>query len=182
MRQVRSTLLVSSLGAVRRAGHFDQYIARLDPSYRKLIVEAVAFAWFPVAVASAHYAACDGLNLSSEDKITIGRMTGSSIRDHLTRAAARVAKNVGMTPWTIFEQFPRFWARAFDGGGVGVQKVGPKEAIITYAQCVLLESRYFRGALKGVALGLVESVCTKAYMTEVKGGASSSATYRLQWA
>ena len=90
---------------------------------------------------------------------------------------------MSVTPWVVFEQFPRFWKRSFEGGGVAVYKHGPKEADIVYASCVLLESPYFRSALRGVAIGLLEAATRRCLMHETFGRTRNAheARYRISW-
>jgi hypothetical protein len=179
---VRSTLLLASLGALRSAGYFDAYRDSLAPEHRAPVLDTVAGTWVPASAALAHYRACDALGLTSLGQMALGRQTGKALRNHLTRAVATLSRGIGFTPWVVFEQFSRFWARSFHGGGVSIVKLGPKDAEVVYARCGLLQSPYFRSALRGVALGLVESVAERVFMSEVAfHGARHEAHYRVSW-
>jgi len=182
LSEVRSTLLLASVHALRVAGYLDAYQARLDPQHRDAVLASVAGSWVPARVALAHYRACDALGLTSLEQMALGRQTGNGLRHHLTRAVGVLSRGVGVSPWLVFEQFDRFWARSFKGGGVSVVKHGPKEAEIVYAKCALLQSPYFRSALRGVALGLLEIVTRRSFMSEVSFTATRhEARYRLSW-
>jgi hypothetical protein len=133
-------------------------------------------------VALAHYRACDALGLTTLEQMALGRETGAGIRRHLTRAAGIVSRSIALSPWTIFEHFNRFWARSVHGGGISVVKRGPKDAEVIYGRCLLLQSPYFRSALRGVALGLVELVSPHVLMSETSFSASrNEARYRVAW-
>jgi hypothetical protein len=181
--QVKSTLILSSVESVRSYGVFERYRKYLDNRYAQDVLESVVGAWLPVDAALAHYKACDELMLTAEQQLQLGRITGHGIRQHLTRVAGMLSRGLGVTPWLMFEQFPRLWKRSFDGGGIAVRRHGPKEAEITYTHCKLLESPYFRGALRGVAVGLLESATRRCLMNELpaRNGKMQEARYRISW-
>jgi hypothetical protein len=182
LAQVRSTLLLSSVEALRARQLYDAYLRHLPAEEHERVVHTVAGIWVPVEAAVAHYAACDALGLTPEEQLSVGRVTGQGTREHLMRVAGMVARGLGVTPWTVLEQFPRFWGRMFDGGGIAVYKLGPKEADIVYAKCRLLASPYFRGALRGVALTLLEAAARRCLMTELRKTPSPhDARYRISW-
>lgn len=183
VHNVKSTLILSSVESVRSYGVFDRYRKNLDPRFAEAVLESVVGAWISVDAALAHYRACDELMLTDEQQLALGKITGHGIRQHLTRVAGMLSRGLGVTPWLMFEQFPRLWKRSFDGGGIAIKKHGPKEAEITYTACKLLESPYFRGALRGVAVGLLESATRKCMMTELaaRNPKPHEARYRISW-
>jgi hypothetical protein len=183
LSQVKSTLILSSVQAVSASGLYGAYLTHLDPQYRDVVLNSVVGLWIPVDAALAHYRACDGLSLSAEEQLALGRATGHGLKQHILRVAGLVSRGLGVTPWLVFEQFPRFWKRSFEGGGVSVQRFGPKEAEVTYSQVKLLESPYFRGALRGVAVGLLEAATRRCLMSEVSSPRRPphEARYRISW-
>ena len=182
LRAVKSTLLMASVAALRETGHFDKYTAHLEPEFDDALLRAIAGTWVPERAARAHYTACDALALSPPEQMAIGQRTGTGLSQHLTRVAGLVSRGAGVTPWWLFEQWNRFWARTFDGGGVSVLKLGPKEAEVIYARCVLLESPYFRSALRGVAMGLLGAVTQRSFMSELPAaGRVDEVRYRFSW-
>jgi hypothetical protein len=179
---VRSTLLLSSVATIQKAGHFERYRQALAPHAQAEVLSAIAGVWLPVRIAVAHYEACDALALSSEQRMSMGRDTGCGLTHHLTRAAALLSRGAGLSPIDVLALFPRFWARTFRGGGLEVVRLGPKDVELTYASCSLLSSMYFRTALRGVALGLLETVSRRCLMRENPGPRiSDRARYRLSW-
>jgi hypothetical protein len=96
--------------------------------------------------------------------------------------AAKLAANTVVTPWTIFSQFQKLWDRVFVGGGVGVFRVGPKEARLELVQFPCCRYRYCRIGFRGVLLGMTELFCQKAYANEVAAlMTDTQAAMRLAW-
>src|SRR5690348_2644577 len=56
---VRSTVVVTSLRALRSRGHFERYLELLDTSYRDPMLALTAGTWLPIDAALAHYTACE---------------------------------------------------------------------------------------------------------------------------
>ena len=73
VRQVRSTLLASSLRSIRLRGRFDDYAKVLDPKYKEDVLSSVAGVWLPLEVAAAHYEACDRLGYTPEPRDSVYR-------------------------------------------------------------------------------------------------------------
>jgi len=174
---------MGSAASVRAIGRWDDYVAAIPETQRDLIVGAVAGAWIPVELAALHYAACDSLNLGPDVIAANGRRTFDAIGGTLFGTILKMAKAAGVTPWSFVEQLPRFWARSYDGGGIEIVKLGPKEARARIVSVSLLDSAYFRHALRGLVVGCLERFCTKAYMAETHHGRPpGTVTFRMQWA
>src|ERR1700712_3501036 len=77
---VRSTLLQSSLATLKVHGHFERYLQLIDPSYRDIILDAIAPSWLPIEAGIAHYHACDELRLDPEQLIVIGESVGERMQ------------------------------------------------------------------------------------------------------
>jgi hypothetical protein len=89
----------------------------------------------------------------------------------------------GVTPWTLLPHLQRFWERGYDGGGLSVARMGPKEARVELTQCSLAESRYFRNAVRGLFGTVLQLFCTRAYMQEIAGPRQLGCIHlRAQWA
>jgi hypothetical protein len=180
---MRSTILLGSIESMRESPHWDAYVEALEAPYRETLLTTVAASWVPLAAAAAHYRACDQLGLSVEEQVANGRKTFARASGVIFGTVTKMAKEAGVTPWTLMAQFPRFWARSYDGGGVQVTKIGPKEAHVDVIRAPLFESRYHRNAVRGLIVSSIDLFCTKAYMTERLGaGAAGGVAYRVQWA
>ncbi len=181
LTRVRSTLLVASLQRVRDAGLESRYLAALPAAHHAAMLEAVAGVWMPVHVALAHYRACDTLGLSVDDTMEAGRAVGEKVRGILLGTAARVTRDPSVTPWSVLPAFPRFWGRLFDGSAVLGWKLGPQEARLDVVAMPLCDTLYFRTALRGQALAVVELFCTRATAVERPSRAPGTLSVRFQW-
>jgi hypothetical protein len=184
LRQVRSTLLVASLGAIRDIGKTDDYLRALPPELHAAVLEAIPGTWMPVATALAHYRACDALGCSHAEVVAVGRRVFDRLRGTLLGTAVRLSRQVGVTPWTVMPQFPRFWMRLFDGSAMQGWRLGPKEARIDIFDMPLCDSLYFRNALCGQGMGVLDLFCSKAYVGEqrTRDAAPGRVSLRVQWA
>lgn len=166
VRQVRSTLLQSSLNSLRELQLYDRYLERLDPAFREAIVASMAPEWLPLEMAEAHYQACEELELSSEEMLRIGEHVGNRIQGTFLATVVRRARNVGLNPWLPLGHFERLWARLMVGGGVSLYKLAPKDARVEIHNLPLARFDYFRVAFRGVIssgiqLGAGRSVTVK---------------------
>lgn len=179
----RSTWLSSSLNALRERRLFDRYFGLLPEEHRAPILESVAGVWLPVEVCLAHYRACDALDLSRREAWDIGLEVTRKVHGTSLALAFRLAKQAGVTPWSILSQVPRLWERVWRGGGIAVHKRGPKDAILEVIQWRAAAIPYVRHSLPAVVEGVVELFCTKAYVNDVSSLTSdTSIGLRLQWA
>ena len=108
---LRSTLLQSSLHALRERGHFDAWAGAISPNYRTTILEAVGPAWLPLEVGIAHYQACDDLALPQQELQAIGQAVGSRVRATFLNTVTRTMNQTGVSLWTFVPQFGRLWGR-----------------------------------------------------------------------
>ena len=174
---------MSSYASIRDAGYDVPYRAALPKEHHATLFEAVAGMWIPIEVAVAHYDACATLGLSHEKQLALGRVAGEKIQGTILGTAVRMAKEAGVTPWTVIPHFQRFWNRAFDGGGLYVAKRGPKEAHFEVHRSAQADCVYWRAALSGLGIGVLELFCHKAYMHETtRKRVPGFASFRIQWA
>src|SRR5262249_36050883 len=130
VRQVRGSLIASSLTTVRERGLLQAYTAALPLEHHASIFGGTAAQWVPTPIAMAHYRALDALGLPSSEVFEMGRSVAGRVQGTVLATAARMAKSSGVTPWLPLSTLNRLWARLFDGGAVAVYKLGPKEARI----------------------------------------------------
>jgi hypothetical protein len=147
---IRSTMLQTSVGFLRERGHFDDYFAVVNPIYRELILESIAPTWLPIAVADAHYAACDALNLSAAEQLALGEAVGDRVQGTFLTTVMRSAKSSGMSPILLFKQFDKLFLRLFQGGSIQLTQTGPKDAELEIRGALLTRHKYFRRAFVGV--------------------------------
>jgi hypothetical protein len=155
--EVRSTLIASSLQALKTRGLLERYTELLPEEFRETILHCIAGQWFTLTVAFAHYRTCDQLGLTIEQQRDIGSDVSRRIHETFLGVLVQMAKGVGITPWTVLGRANQLFSRIVKGGGVQVTKVGPKDALIEIARLPLLEVPYFRTAAQGiyqVAIGM----------------------------
>jgi hypothetical protein len=181
VRELRTTVIVSSIQVLRTTGHFDEYAANLPPDARELLIHAVAGAWIPIELGLVHYAALDALNLPPDEVTANGRAVFDRTRGTLLGTMVRMAREVGASPWTVLPHVQRFWDRAYKGGAVQISKTGPKEARAEAVQARMCDSPYYRHALRGLLLGTIELFAQKAYVQMVADRRPAGVAYRVQW-
>lgn len=148
--EVRSTLIASSIQALKTRGLLERYTERLPKELHETVLHCIAGQWFPLAVGVAHYRACDALNLSLEQQRDIGSDVSRRIHETSLGVLVQMAKGVGVTPWTVLGKSNQLFARVVKGGGLQVTKLGPKDAQIEIGRLPLLEIPYFRTAAQGI--------------------------------
>jgi hypothetical protein len=181
--RIRSTLVSSSLNALRRRGLMAKYESLVPPAEKEAILHCVAGVWLPMSVGIAHYTTCNALGLSAVEVYEIGMDVSVQVQATFLATLAKMARSAGVTPWTGLSQFPRLWDRVLDGGGVAVHRVGPKDARIEIAALPLVDIPYFRAAFRGFIVAGCNIFSTKAYGKDVPQVAGDGrAAYRLSWA
>jgi hypothetical protein len=183
--QFRSTWVVSSQNTLRDRGHYRRYLELLPEQHRDALSMMIVGGWVPMDVATAHYGACEALDLPASERLAIGRAVTKHLNQTLLSTAVRLASQSGATLWTPLSHFYRLWNRMFVGGGVTVVKLGPKEARIEMLGCTLAHIPYFRSGLQGVLLGIGELFSQRVYAREVPrvGNATPATTviFRGSW-
>ena len=180
---VRSTLIGSSLLSLRAHGLEARYLEHLDPAHKETILYTPAGVWLPTAVALAHYTACDRLGLDVATILAIGNEVAKATQKSVLAMILRLAKEAGTTPWTLFASCDRYWARIFDGSGIGIFKVGPKDARFEVASCALARSPYWRTGLRGLLTAVSEPFALKVYVREISHMATEKTCgLKISWA
>jgi hypothetical protein len=96
--------------------------------------------------------------------------------------AMKLAKESGVSPWTMFAQSQRVWERSFRGSAIGVFKLGPKEACVEIVAWPLARLEYNRVSVRGILAGLAQPFCTRVYVNEVASlCTATSCGYRVAW-
>jgi hypothetical protein len=180
--RVRTTLVFSSRQALDERGLFDAYSAELAPSDRHSLINLVAGRWLSIELALAHYRAIDRLGLPISQQLALGGAVATSIQNTLVATLLRMVNGLGITPWTCVAQYTRIWDRLFMGGDLLVEKLGPREAVVTMINLALLGVPYFRVAVRGLQESGLSAIYNwkKVYVSELSAS-DTSAKYRLTW-
>jgi hypothetical protein len=164
VRGVKAILFQSRLEHLRAAGLFEAYVAGLPLAHRDDIVNALASTWVPVDAVVAHYEALESLKLSDAQLKAMTDAVGTSVFQTMFAAFLRMARNAGVdgAPWAVLKQADRIMGRLYQGGGLLVTQVGPKDAHYELIGLPFAESRIFRIAnsefLRGV-INLTAKAC-----------------------
>jgi hypothetical protein len=182
-KHVRSTLITSSLTALRKRGYMPDYERLVPAFHRETLLHCIAGVWLPMATGLAHYRTCDALKLSAEEVYDIGMDVSVQVQATFLGTLSKMARSAGVTPWTGLAQFQRLWDRVLDGGGVAVFRAGPKDAHIEIAALPLVDIPYFRVAFRGFIVAGCSIFAAKVYGREISTAQSrGSAVYRMAWA
>jgi hypothetical protein len=181
---VRSTLISSSILALKRHGVFARYESHLPPERRDAILYAVAGQWLPIADGIAHYTACDAMELPTEEMIALGASVASIAERTMFSFVLRLATESGVTPWTMLAKSPAHWGRSYKGSAVALHKLGPKEARVEVVAQPLAAIGYWRSALQGIGTAAVQAFSTRAFVRELprRNTTPFDVSYRISWA
>jgi hypothetical protein len=180
---VRSTWIASSLRGLREHGHLDRYFEELPAQYHDAVRTTAAGVWLPAEVAMAHYEAADRLDLPVSEVLDLGMSATRAAHGGTVNVLRTLAGGAGATPWSLLVLLQRLWDKSWVGGGVGVTKLGPKEARIEIVQFPCAIHRQCRVGIRGVAIGMAEIFCVKAYAQEIAELCGPlSLGLRLAWA
>ncbi len=179
---IRSTILLAAMTALRERGRFEAWSAALDPASREALTTIIAGTWVPTELAMAHYRACDSLGLAHDEVVGIGQSVGTSAHGNLFHVLKKVVTTIGATPWTLADHYERLWTRAFDGGGFRIVRTGPKDSFIEVQRIPMSTSSYFRAAFCGVNLAALNLVSAKCYVrVSSVARARDGFTIRVAW-
>ena len=181
--RVRSTLVCASRQALEQRGLLASYAAKIGPEQRSALETAVPGRWLEIELALAHYRAIDALELTMSDQLGLGGSVGTSVHGTLVATMVRMAQGLGLTPWTGVNQYARLWDRLFMGGGLMVEKLGERDALVSMYNLSLLSVPYFRNALRGLQENGLSTIWrwSKLRVSEVPATNDTSAKYRLNW-
>ncbi len=180
---VRSTLIGSSILALKRHGYFETYERHLPLERREVILYGVAGLWLPIDVGIAHYTACGAMNLPTDEIVALGASVAGLAQKTMFSFVRRVATEAGLTPWTAISKAQVFWERSYRGSAVAAFKLGPKECRLDTVGNPLAASPYWRASFRGIVTALIEAFSQRVFVRELpwSEGEPWSASYRMSW-
>ena len=184
LSHVRGTLLASSIQSLRARRLFERYSSLLPPSHRDRVLNSVVGEWLTSEIALAHYNACDALQLSVEEQISMGRDVSRRIHETFLDLIVKMARGVGVTPWVVFPRINSLYTRIFRGGGIEIKRLGPKDAQVQTIGLTPLGITYFRNAYLGMyeaGVGLFASNVQVRSASLAASPAGKDFTLRVQW-
>jgi hypothetical protein len=182
MTECRGTWVTSSILALRKRELFVRYTELLAPTDHDPLVYATPSSWMPVDLVMRHYEACDKLDLTVEELLSIGVDVTERVNASSLALGRNVASATGVTPWTILGRLDKGWARIAVGGAVAVAKLGPKEARVEVLGFPFARIYYNRIATRGILRGLLTLVCQTVWVQEIEALCGSrQLAFRIQW-
>jgi hypothetical protein len=179
---VRGAVIASSIKALRKHELYDAYVQHLDPAHRDRVLGLSVSAWAPIAIAVAHYRACDALALDRATIEEIGGETGLSINQTVVSILVKLSREAGATPWNALARSNTLMARSWQGSRCGVFKLGPKEARFEWIGQPLAEIPYIRVGFAGFVRSIMMLFSTKAFVRELPAYCSATTLgYRCSW-
>ena len=178
---VRSTLLSSSLQMIRELGYFERYVALMPKAACETILLTLAPTWLPVALADAHYAACDGLALSPSETDLVGQAVAARFMGTFLQTFVRSTRGVGGSPWVPIKQYGRLWSRIWQGGSVLITERGPKDALIESRGLAVAKYHYFSTAYMGVIRAAGLMFASTVYVRSVRSSEPSTHLCNISW-
>jgi hypothetical protein len=182
MTHVKGTWIASAVLGLREHGQFDAYRSLLEPRYREVLSNISTGDWHPVEILLAHYEACERLQIPPEETLAIAEHVSSRAQGGVLAFSARLAASAVVTPWVAMAQLNRLWSRMARGGGIGVFKLGPKEARIELVEFPGSRYRYCQLSMRGILQGSLSLFCNRVYVSAVPGlDSATQIGMRVSW-
>ncbi len=180
--EVRSTILVSGIQALRSRGLYDRYVEALSPTIREQMVVLIPGVWLPIDVALEHYRAADRLALETRVIEGIGGEVAERINKSVLSVAVQVSKLAGVTPWNALSLVHRINDLNWRGGDVTVLKTGAKEALYDWTGQPCAAIPYFTTSLGGYLRALAALFSDKAHARVIQERCcDTTVSCRLSW-
>lgn len=155
---LRNTLLQSSLTKLRECGFYERYLQHVDPAVLDELSSNLAPGWVRIALAEAHYAACDAMALSDEELTSVGMGVGTRVRETSIVMPGKKSPDQKVDVWPVTPQLFRVWSRLYQGGSVQVSQLGPSEELLEFRGFTLNRYRYYRHANVAAIVGAHQAV------------------------
>jgi hypothetical protein len=143
---VRNVLVQSSLTQLQQRNYYDRYRTLIDPAVLQELHLSLGPGWIPIALAEAHYAACDRLQLTAEEIAQMGYSVGDRVQETTLVSTAKNRREAEIDLWSQMPTMHRMWPRIYQGGSVQIAKRGPKVVELELLGHRLGKYAYFRQA------------------------------------
>lgn len=180
--EVRSTLLCASVQSLRTRKLFDRYLSELTPQQQSDVHALTPGMWLPIERALVHYAACDKLPLARDERAEIGGDVAHRIQQSLLSVIVRLARESGVTPWLVVGNAEKLRQRTWQGGGIKVTKLGPKDARLEWVEQPCARSAHFRQGFTGILKALCELYARRAFVKEEPQPSPTTLVMHVAWA
>ena len=182
--EVRSTVLATSILAIKKHGHFERYEPLLPADRRDEILYAIPGQWLPVELGLVHYRACEAMGLSWDEIVAIGHSVAELGTKAVFSFFLKRAPDAGANPWVALGAAPTHWTRSYQGSAAAVFKLGPREARMEVVNNPLASIPYFRASLQGITHATAASFASHVSVRELtwQPEVPFRASYRVSWA
>jgi hypothetical protein len=178
----RGSILHTGWKALAARGLREAYEARLAPEHRSEVLACLSTDWVPFSLLEAHEHAFDQLDLSRDDARLVGVEMSRGVNGVVYATLARLAGQLGASPWLVFGQANKTWQRLYAGGAVAVFKRGERNARIEVWGNPLARYRLHREAFAGALVHVLESYCEEPTLTEsIDQRTSTSYAFHARW-
>jgi hypothetical protein len=178
--RARSTLVNTSLLALSEEGLAPAYWARLPERHHQGMASLVPGGWAPIELVAAHYGACQALGLGHAQMDALFKRTHERVSGTILGTVCALAKAAGASPWLAIKRYAGAWDRLFVGGGVGVWKLGPKEARLEARGLAILDIPYFARSVRGLHQRALDLFSTRAFVHPL-AAAPGALAYHVSW-
>lgn len=144
---VRNALIQSSLANLKACGYYDRYERLIAPDVLTELLACLGPGWIPVALASAHYEACENMVLGAKELARLGSQVGERVQEAALVSSAKKSRDADFDLWDAASPLHRVWARLYQGGSVQVVKLGPREKLVELRGFTLARFNYYRQAM-----------------------------------
>ncbi len=180
--QVRASILLVSLQALRRQGFIDQYRHTLPEREHGAMFSLAGAGWVPIELAQVHYRTVDALPLGTAERLAIGAYNAERLQRGWLNVLVRLSRDAGVGVWTALRKGGELTAQAWNGGGLEVRKRGPKDAWVAWYEQPLFESEQFTIGFAGMVNALIGLYATKVYVkTETESRTRRSCAFSVAW-
>jgi hypothetical protein len=142
---VRNVVIQSSLKNLQVNGHYERYVSLIAPATLAEL-ERLGPGWVPLALASAHYEACENLMLSPQELAALGSKVGENLQETALVSSAKKVRDADFDVWSAVPALHRMWARLNQGGSVQIVRTGPREKLLEMRGFSLNRFHYYRQA------------------------------------
>src|SRR5580700_10378999 len=181
--EVRSTLIMAGIQAVRAQGLFGPYSESLSSGVREQIAGLAGGIWVPVEIAVAHYSAMDRLGIERRIIEAIGAEVAARTWKHILSPVFARAKRIGPKPWEAFGYTHETVDLNWRGGDVQIAKEGPTQALYEWVGQPCAAIPYFVTSFGSFMRALTKLFSKRAHHSVVHERCSrTSIVLRLSWA
>lgn len=179
---VRGVLLLAGRRVVRERGLYARYEAMLPAEVRPKLDALTATDMIPMETLLPHEVALDGLGFSMDEARAVGCEMSRIVNGAVYSTIVRLTGKLGASPWLVFSQAPKTWARLYRGGAVAVYRCGDRSARVEVSGDPLARFAFHREAFSGALFHIVTDFCDAPVMHEIVGKRNATSfAHSIRW-